>query len=59
MAVDGCRDFTPAASNAPHGAPQVNLCTMSIVELVALGMLIGLGAGLLAGLVGIGGRVVI
>src|SRR5262245_64277230 len=32
---------------------------MSAVELVGLGMLTGLGAGLLAGLVGIGGGVVI
>ena len=32
---------------------------MSIVELVGLGVLTGLGAGLLAGLVGIGGGVVI
>lgn len=59
MAVDGCRDFTPAASNAPRRHLKRTGCAMSIVELVALGMLTGLGAGLLAGLVGIGGGVVI
>ena len=60
MAVGGGSDFASAASdNVPCRQLKRTWCTMSIAELVGLGVLTGLGAGLLAGLVGIGGGVVI
>src|ERR1700759_4260090 len=60
VAVGGSRGFTSAASDSvPCRQPRRTCCTMSAVELVGLGVLTGLGAGLLAGLVGIGGGVVI
>src|SRR5262249_52556552 len=59
VAVD-CSDHTTAApDDLPSGHGTRTGCTVSAVELVGLGMLTGLGPGLLAGLVGIGGGVVI
>lgn len=60
MAVGGGSDFSSAASdNVRCRQLKRTWWTMSIAELVGLGVLTGLGAGLLAGLVGIGGGVVI
>ena len=60
VAVGGGSDFASAASdNVRVGNSSERGSTMSIAELVGLGVLTGLGAGLLAGLVGIGGGVVI
>src|SRR5215468_8417381 len=65
VAVHGGSDFMPAALDDRRRRQitrrQVGRtgCTMSVVALVGLGVLTGLGAGLLAGLVGIGGGVVI
>jgi uncharacterized protein len=60
VAVGGGSDFSSAASdNVRCRQLKRTWWTMSIAELVGLGVLTGLGAGLLAGLVGIGGGVVI
>src|SRR5262249_9213646 len=60
VAVHSGSDFTCAAlDDLPRRQVRRTWCTMSAVELIGLGMLTGLGAGLLAGLVGIGGGVVI